>query len=71
LYIRATADITKALQNEGNVKFYAYADDMVLIAKSVENLQTAFNNVTKWATMNELLLNGTKTVMMTFRKGGR
>jgi hypothetical protein len=44
---------------------------MVLIAKSVENLQTAFNNVTEWTAKNELLMNRTKTGMMTFRKGGR
>jgi hypothetical protein len=71
LFIIATADITKALQNEGNVKFYTYADDMVLIAKSVEILRTAFSKVTEWATKNELLLNRKKTVMMTFKKGGR
>jgi hypothetical protein len=52
-------------------KFYAYEDDMVLVAKSVESLQTAFSSVTEWADKNELLLNRTKTVMMTFRKGGR
>jgi hypothetical protein len=67
----ATADITKAIQYEKNVKFYAYADHMVLAAKSIESLQTAFNNVAEWADKNELLLNRTKTVMMTFRKGGR
>jgi hypothetical protein len=44
---------------------------MVLVAKSVESLQTAFNNVKEWADKNELLLSRTKTVMMTFRKGGR
>jgi hypothetical protein len=44
---------------------------MALIAKPVENLQTAFNNVTEWAAKNELLLNRTKTVMMTFRKEER
>jgi hypothetical protein len=51
-----TMDITQASQNEGNVKFYAYAD-MVLVAKLVENLQTAFNNVMEWFAKNELLLN--------------
>jgi hypothetical protein len=71
LLIIATADITKALQNEGNVKFYANADDIVLVAKSVEDLQRAFNNVTEWAAKNELLLNRTEAFMMTFRKGGR
>jgi hypothetical protein len=70
LFITATADIIKAIQNEKNVKFYAYADDMVLIAKSVESLQTAFNNVIEWGDKNEMLLNRTKTVIRTFRKGG-
>jgi hypothetical protein len=39
LFIIATADITKGIQCEKNVKFYAYADDMVLVANSVEGLQ--------------------------------
>jgi hypothetical protein len=51
-----TMDITQASRNEGNVKFYAYAD-MVFVAKVVENLQTAFNNVMEWSAKNELLLN--------------
>jgi hypothetical protein len=40
LFIIATADITKAIQNETNVKFYTYGDDMVVVTKSAESLQT-------------------------------
>jgi retron-type reverse transcriptase len=40
LFIIATADITKAIQYEKNAKFYAYADDMVLVAKSVKSLDS-------------------------------
>lgn len=70
LFIIATADIISVISEE-DVKFNAYADDMVMASKSLKSLQTAFNKVTEWADKNELLLNRTKTIMMTFRKGGR
>jgi hypothetical protein len=68
LYNIATSD-TKAI--ETNVKFYACADDMVLVSPDIENLHKAFNRLTEWATDNELQLNEKNTVAMTFRKGGR
>jgi hypothetical protein len=68
LFHIATSDIIKAI--ETNVKFYAYAD-MVLVSPDIENLQKAFNHLPEWPTDNELQLNEKKTVPMTFRKGGR
>ena len=70
LFIIATAEIPEAVTTEG-VKIYIYADDMVLLSQNHESLQTAFNKLAKWASLNDLALNETKTVQMTFRKGGK
>lgn len=70
LYNVATMDVIKATETEG-VKTYMYADDMVMISRSIDSLQMAINRLVEWADNNELLINSEKTVMMTFRRGGR
>jgi hypothetical protein len=37
--------IGKIIAIESNVKFYAFADDMVLVLPDIENLQKAFNRL--------------------------
>ena len=59
--------IATAVTTEG-VKIYIYADAMVLLSQNPESLQTAFNKLAKWASVNDLALNETKTVQMTFSK---
>ena len=70
LFNLATADVRKAVNNT-HTSLYTYADDMVLAAKKIEDLQESFNQLIGWAEDNNLKLNKEKTVQMTFRKGGR
>ena len=44
---------------------------MALTSTSLGDLQKAFDSVVDWAERNDLSLNETKTVTMTFRKGGK
>jgi hypothetical protein len=44
---------------------------MVLAAEDKSEVQTALNAIEKWTDENEFTINGSKTVQMTFRKGGR
>lgn len=69
LFIMATADAVKEISED--TKLYAYADDMVIISTSQENLQTSFQRLVEWTENNELTINERKTVAMTFRKGGK
>lgn len=70
LFVLATADIPATIATE-SVKMYAYADDMVLVSPSIHRLQIAFNKLAAWAEENDLVLNEEKTIMMTFKKGGK
>jgi hypothetical protein len=55
----------------GNTKIYMYADYMVLAAEDNTEVQTALKAIEKLADENKFTINGSKTVQMTFRKGGR
>ena len=70
LFNIATHDIMQAIQTK-EVKAYIYADDMALVSTSINSLQTAFNRLVEWARSNDLTLNRTKTVQMTFKRGGK
>jgi len=67
LYIIYTNDIFEHLQN---VKAFAYADDIALISTNIDFqaakkvLQDNFDNITKWAHDNGLLINAKKTKTM-------
>lgn len=63
-------DVTKEIATEG-VSILIYADDMTLASTSLEKLQEAFDKLVIWAVKNNLKLNSQKTVLMTFRNGGR
>ena len=70
LFNIATMDVTQIIEDQ-DVSIYMYADDMVLVSKSLERLQATFNRLANWADKNEIRLNENKTVFMTFRKVGR
>lgn len=70
LFIIATADVIQSVTSN-RVMLYMFADDMVLASQSHEELQESFSNLVKWAQENDLHLNEQKTVMMTFRRGGK
>lgn len=72
LFNAATADIVKAVLGENSpVALYMYADDMVMGAKQIEDLQRAFDKLIGWTKDNLFNINMNKTVQMTFRNGGR
>ena len=50
---------------------YICADNMALTAQSCETLQQNFHRIAKWAVENDHQLSEEKTVLMTFRRGGR
>ena len=70
LFNIATHDVVQMVKTE-EVKLYMYADDMVLASTSKTSLQIALDSLTEWAQTNDLTINGTKTVAMTFRRGGK
>jgi hypothetical protein len=72
LFNIATIDAAQAiLQGPTKTKLYIYADDMVLVPKSKQELQKAFNDLHDWCQENDFTMNKKKTVSMVFRKGGK
>lgn len=67
-----THDVSSTIK-EGveNVNVYMYADDMALASDSIKDLQKGMDLLTKWADINELVMNLRKTELMVFRRGGR
>ena len=70
LFNIATADIVQAISHD-SVSLYCYADDMAIVSTSRDALQISMDKLTSWAQENEMLINPAKTVMLTFRKGGK
>ena len=54
-----------------NLCLLLYADDIILLANSAENLQNSLNVLADYCTRWKLTVNTTKTKVMVFRKGGR
>jgi hypothetical protein len=72
LFNIATIDSAQAiLQGPTNTKLYIYADDMVLVSKSEQELQEAFNDLHDWSQENDFTINKKKTVSMVFWIGGK
>jgi hypothetical protein len=72
LFNIAIMDAAQAiLQGPTKTKLYIYADGMVLVSKSKQELQEAFNDLHDWSQENDFTVNKKKTVNMVFRKGGQ
>ena len=56
--------------NAGNVSLLLYADDIVLIAPSEENLQTMLNALSAWTEKWLLNIHPDKSQIVHFRKNG-
>ena len=54
-----------------NLCLLLYADDIILLANSAENLQNSLNVLADYCTRWKLTVNTAKTKIMVFRKGGR
>ena len=54
---------------ESFIPFLQYADDLVILCETAEELQTQINNLVKYCEENFLLLNTKKTKVMIFHKG--
>ncbi|UYV71202.1 hypothetical protein LAZ67_8002154 [Cordylochernes scorpioides] len=59
------------LPKHGNIHLLLYADDIVLIGESKNNLQLKINMVRKYFEENMLTLNENKSKIMVFRNGGK
>ena len=51
------------------IKYLQFADDLVIICESVEELQTQINNLVEYCATNKLTINSLKTKVMIFHKG--
>ena len=51
------------------IKYLQFADDLVIICESVQELQTQINNLVEYCSKNELKINASKTKVMIFHKG--
>ena len=54
-----------------NLCLLLYADDIILLANSADNLQNSLNVLADYCTRWKLTVNTAKTKIMVFRKGGR
>ncbi|KAJ4444760.1 hypothetical protein ANN_06557 [Periplaneta americana] len=70
LFNIATHDVVEATKAE-ELTTYLYADDMVMASTSRNTLQGALDRLVEWARGNDLTLNRTKTVAMTFKRDGK
>ena len=57
--------------NGTNVNHFLYADDLVLLAESKEELQELLEGLSKFSKDKELTVNAKKSVVMIFNKAGR
>ena len=64
-----TADIGNDISTE--VKLLMYADDMAILSRNPEHLQSTMDMISEWAAGNTMEINSTKTKVMKFRRGGR
>ena len=75
LYSIFTHDLPKCLGHTGvpivntEIKYLLYADDLVLVATSADDLQTALNELFNYCKLNKLTINIKKTKCMIFHKG--
>ena len=69
LFNIAAMDLILATATEG-VKTYIYADDTVMISREIDSLQMTINKLVEWAENNDDTQQR-KTVIMTFKRGGR
>jgi hypothetical protein len=61
LFNTATTDAAQViLQGPRNSKLYIYADDTVLVSKSKQEQQEAFNDLHKWSQKNDFTINKKK-----------
>jgi hypothetical protein len=54
-----------------SVTLLMYSGDVALHLSNPENLQAAFDGVNAWVKENSMIINGIKTKVMKFRKGGK
>ena len=54
---------------EAFIKFLMYADDLVILCESAEELQQAINNLAQYCSQNHLSINTKKSKVMIFGKG--
>ena len=69
LFIADLADHLKG--NEEDLIIIFYADDLVIVSKTLSTLQMAMERLQKYCTTNKLEVNVNKTKAMKFRRGGR
>ena len=76
LYSLFTADLPDKLNfsgvkinDEHDIKYLIYADDMVLLSNKPEQLQMALNQLNRYTQANNVTVNTTKTKCMTFYRG--
>jgi hypothetical protein len=77
LYTLYTADLPATLshrgvqlgQNDIVIKYLLYADDLVLLSHSRDDLQSSINALERYADQNELTVNIAKTKCMVFHRG--
>ena len=77
LYTLYTADLPRWLRHDGvdlghkdmKIKYLLYADDLLLLAHTPENLQLALNCLDRYADQTELRVNTAKTKCMVFHRG--
>ena len=53
------------------IRLLMYADDMVIVNKTIEGLQVGLNNLHSYCTKWGITVNTRKTKIVVFRKGGR
>ena len=76
LFSLYTADIPNCLSHQGvflnngiEIRYLLYADDLVLITNSPEQLQVALNQLEMYTRQSDLVVNVNKTKCLTFFKG--